>query len=402
VAAHLDHGLDPESGHRARSAAILAAQIGVPLVTDSTTPGSSSTTGRGTEDWARGARYAFLERQRLEIGARYVAIGHHRDDQVETILLRVLLGSGLEGLGGMPAARGPLIRPLLGLSRLELRRSLASSGLEPITDTSNIELSRPRNLIRHRLLPHLQRDDPEIGELVLRLGVSGRGAARAVVESLTRRLAPRPGPAGASIDLPALRSLPSALWPFALALLHRTAGLYYPAPASARRELRQQLERDGGVDCDCGDSWHWSAADSRLELRQRETPVGRFTYTLKVPGELEIPELGVRLSVRREEMAPWMLEGRRSRAAMDLPLTSGDHVIVRNRWPGDRIRPLGCHYGRRLKEVLIDRRVPRSQRDRLPLLCVGNRIAWVPGVTVDDAYRLSPESRPWVARIEPS
>ena len=69
--------------------------------------------------------------------------------------------------------------------------------------------------------------------------------------------------------------------------------------------------------------------------------------------------------------------------------------------PGDRIRPLGCRYERRLKEVLIDRKVPRPERDRLPLLCVGDRVVWVPGITVDDDYRLSTESRPWVARIEP-
>ena len=101
-------------------------------------------------------------------------------------------------------------------------------------------------------------------------------------------------------------------------------------------------------------------------------------------------------------VSAWMLEGRPSRAALDLPLASGDDVTVRNRRPGDRIRPLGCRYSRRLKEVLIDRRVPRHERDRLPLLCLRGRIAWVPGVTVDDSFRLSPASRPWVARIEPA
>jgi tRNA(Ile)-lysidine synthase len=401
VAAHLDHGLDPDSARRARRAAVLADRIGVRFVTESTAPDPSSTE-RGLEDWARGVRYDFLERHRRESGARYVAVGHHRDDQVETILLRLLLGSGLEGIGGMSAVRDALVRPLLTLSRRELTRSLDGTGLEPLTDVSNSEIERPRNLVRHRLLPHLEAADPGIGDHLLRVGSAGRRAAHAVADRLQDRLRPRAERFGASIDLAALSSLPDSLWPFALSLLHRQAGRTYPAPASARRELRQQFERQGGIDCDCGDSWHWQASDRRLELRQRETATGRFTYTLQVPGELEIPELGVRFSVRREAMAPWMLEGRRSKAALDLPLASGDSVIVRNRWPGDRIQPLGCRYGKRLKEVLIDRRVPRPERDRLPLLCLGDRIAWVPGVTVDDAYRLSPDSRPWVARIEPS
>ncbi len=86
---------------------------------------------------------------------------------------------------------------------------------------------------------------------------------------------------------------------------------------------------------------------------------------------------------------------------MALPLARGDTVVVRSRSPGDRIRPLGCAYTKRLKEVLIDRKVPRNERDRLPLLCLGDRIAWVPGVTIDDSFRLTTGSRPWVARLDP-
>lgn len=400
VAAHLDHRLDADSGERARRAAELAARLDIPFRAGSAGL-PPATTARGSEDWARRQRYAFLERQRRAIGARYVAVGHHRDDQIETVLLRMLLGSGLEGLGGMPAVRGTIVRPLLDLSRRDLARSLEASGLEPLADASNVALDRPRNLIRHALYPRLEARHPGTGEQLLQLASGSRSASRAVAERLDLHLDARLEPGGASIDLDALADLPRPLWPFALSLLHRRAGRPYPAPGSARRELRRQLESGAGVDCDCGDSWHWSAADGRLRLSRRETAAGAFTYTLAVPGELEIPELGVRVSVRREAMAPWMLEGRRSKAAMDLPLASGDSVIVRNRWPGDRIRPLGCRYERRLKEVLIDRKVPRPERDRLPLLCVGDRVVWVPGITVDDDYRLSTESRPWVARIEP-
>lgn len=402
VAAHLDHGLDQASARRAAQAAELATQLDVPFVGERAL-GAERFMERGVEDWARDVRYTFLERQRERLGAPYIAMGHHSDDQVETILLRLLMGSGLEGLGGMPAMRGHLVRPLLTRSRSDLEAALASAGLDPVLDTSNLDLDRPRNLVRHRLLPHLRMLEPEIDQLILQLGDASRRVTRATVERLTKRLEPRSRPdgPGASIALDALRSLRAPLWPFALSMLNRTAGLPYPPAASAQRELRQQLERRSAVGCDCGDSWHWMVRAGRLELAPRETPQGRFTYTLEVPGELEIPELGVRLSVQREDLAPWMLEGRPTRAALDLPLVSGDRVVVRNRWPGDRIRPLGCSYSRRLKEVLIDRRVPRFERDRLPLVCVGDRIAWVPGVTVHDAFRLSPDSRPWVARLEP-
>ena len=94
-----------------------------------------------------------------------------------------------------------------------------------------------------------------------------------------------------------------------------------------------------------------------------------------------------------------MLQGSPHRAALALPLTEGDHVTIRNRRPGDRIHPLGGRGSRRLKEVLIDRRVPREVRERLPLLCVGERVAWVPGVTIDERFRLAGHATAWVAEV---
>ena len=94
-----------------------------------------------------------------------------------------------------------------------------------------------------------------------------------------------------------------------------------------------------------------------------------------------------------------MLRGAPDRAGLALPLSAGARVEVRNRRPGDRIRPLGAPGGRRLKEVLIDHRVPRERRDRLPLLVVDGRIAWVPGVTIDEAFRLREGSPVWLAEV---
>ena len=95
-----------------------------------------------------------------------------------------------------------------------------------------------------------------------------------------------------------------------------------------------------------------------------------------------------------------MLRGARDRTGLGLRLEPGERVIVRSRRPGDRLRPLGCAHRRRLKKVLIDHRVPRRNRDRLPLLEVGGRIVWVPGVTVDNDCRLAPGLQVWLAEIE--
>jgi tRNA(Ile)-lysidine synthase len=412
TALHLDHGLDAGSAGRAAAAAEIAGRLEVEVLTERRDVPALRLPGESLEAAARRVRYELLEETRARLGARWVATAHHRDDQAETVLLRMLFGSGLEGLAGIRPVHGTVIRPLLGVPRDALREAIRSAGLPWVEDPTNRDLSVPRNRVRHALLPALSREDEEVSERLVRLaGRAGRAGA-----ALDRRLAPLLGVRvlddGVAVDRAALRRLPPELLPFALAGLHRRAGAPYPAGRAAREELLRQLARPDAdhVACDCGGGWRWEAAGRFLALERAaasEPPV-RFTYTLEIPGEIAIPELGVRVGLHHRPVEPWMFQGSPHRAGLALPLQPGDRVTVRNRRPGDRLHPLGARGSRRLKEVLIDRRIPRSQRDRLPLLCTlsrdergeeTERIAWVPGVTIDQRFRITGEAAAWVAEV---
>lgn len=401
-AAHLDHALDAGSAARAAAAARLAARLGVPLIHERSAVPAGSRTAESAEAAARRARYDFLERTRRRLAARYVATGHHRDDQAETVLLRLLFGSGLEGLAGVRPVHGAVVRPLLGLPRAALLAAVAAAGLAPVEDPTNRDLGVPRNRVRHRLLPALAAEEPDLAPRLARLADRARAAALALDRRLAGCLSISPVGGGLAIDRRALESLPEAVRPFALAWLHRQAGLPYPAGAAARGELLRQLAAGRHAACDCGGGWRWEASGELLILRRAEAarePVADFTYTLEVPGEVYIPEISLRLHLSRRAVEPWMFAGSTRRAGLALPLAEGDRVTLRNRRPGDRIQPLGASGSRRLKAVLIDARVPRQERQRLPLLCVGGRIAWVPGVAVDQRFRLHGEATAWVAEI---
>jgi tRNA(Ile)-lysidine synthase len=408
AAAHLDHAMDPGSAARAAGAARLAARLGVPLIAGRTDVLAGRRTGESAEAAARRERYAFLERARREAGARWIATAHHRDDQAETVLLRTLFGSGLEGLAGIRPVHGAVVRPLLGLPRSALQAAVAAAGLEPVEDPTNRDTGVPRNRVRHRLLPYLKEEDPELPSRLARLArLAGRarGAGGAIERTLGNRLTVRPVEGGIALERAALARLPEALQPFAFAWLHRQAGSPYPAGEAARRELLRQLAGSRGearAACDCGGGWRWEATGELLILRrlaESRERVPDFTYTLEIPGELEVPEIAVRVRVSRRAVEPWMFQGSAHRAALALPLAEGDHVTIRNRRPGDRIHPLGAGGSRRLKEVFIDRRVPRHVRERLPLLCVGERVAWAPGVTIDERFRLAGHTTAWVAEV---
>ncbi len=401
-AAHLDHGLDAGSPGRAAATARLCAQLGVPLRSGRRDVAGERRGSESLEAAARRLRYRFLDEERRELGARWVLTAHHADDQAETLLLRCIYGSGIAGLGGIAERHGRVLRPLLDLRRRQLAATLSEIGLRPVEDPTNGDLSVPRNRVRHRLIPALEPRWPSLERDLSAVARAARGARQrldVVVEAATRM---RREARGVSVDRAALETLPGALWPFALARAARLAGLDYPAGRDARRELRRQLASGDAVGCDQGDGWRWRSAGSRLVLEAAATPTApeSFFRTFTAPGEVEIPEVGLRVRLRPTRQRPWMLRGAADRTGLGLRLRPGAAVTVRSRRPGDRIRPLGCSYGRRLKEVLIDHRVPRHERDRLPLLEVGGRIAWVPGVTVHHDCRLAPGLQVWLAEIE--
>ncbi|HUP23559.1 MAG TPA: tRNA lysidine(34) synthetase TilS [Thermoanaerobaculia bacterium] len=269
VAAHLDHGLDPDSAARRRRAAYLAEQLAVPFLWARRDVAAARERRATLEETARRVRYEYLEEVRNEVGGRWIATAHHRDDQLETLLLRLLQGTGPLGLAGIRPRAGSVVRPLLELSRAELRNAAASGGLEPIEDPTNFRLDAARNRLRLLVLPRLLEEEPNLAERAGDLAAAARGAGEAIDRALRGRLAIEPHSAASSrltVPLSALRELPEPLLPLALALLHRRSGAQHPPTGAACRELGRQLAAGGRVGGDCGGGWRWRSCRGSLHL----------------------------------------------------------------------------------------------------------------------------------------
>jgi tRNA(Ile)-lysidine synthase len=157
VAAHLDHGLRPGSAADAEFCAGLCRNLDMPLRSAAADVRARAARERGgLEQAARRERYAFLRRVRDEEGASAIAVAHTRDDQAETLLLRLLRGAGATGLAGMRPRAGDVLRPLLGVSREEVLVHLRERGLAWLEDPSNADTAHRRNRVRHELLPYLE------------------------------------------------------------------------------------------------------------------------------------------------------------------------------------------------------------------------------------------------------
>jgi tRNA(Ile)-lysidine synthase len=154
--AHVNHQLRPEAGRDEQFCREFAARLSLPLHVEAVDVRQYAASQRlSIEDAARRLRYESLRRCALEMRADRVAVGHTRDDQAETFLLKLIRGAGMTGLGGVYPQRGEVIRPLLDVSREELREYLRSAGQAWVEDDTNADLKNPRNRIRHRVLPEL-------------------------------------------------------------------------------------------------------------------------------------------------------------------------------------------------------------------------------------------------------
>lgn len=374
---HVDHGLRPESSADAAFVRDLAGRYGLPVDVATVTVDRDGS----LEAAARTARYAALDAHADRIGAQRIALGHTADDQAETVLMRVLEGTGVRGLAGIPAMRGRIVRPLLDVRRGALVDLLRRAGLAWIEDPSNRDPRFARNRIRHEVLPQLAAAvGGDVVPALTSVARQARNAADALEQLGRRQLARLAHLEDDAIVLPraALGDLPRTLGAEVLRQASVGLGGRTSLRAWEHRGLTRALAtppprrpfRLGGISID--------VSGDRVRLG-RATPPPLRARLLPVPGMVALAEIDRVIEARLLPAAGYAIRSEVTCAAFDaddLPLP----LSIRGRLSGDRFVPFGGAAERRLKTVLIDAKVPRWQRDRVPLVIAGGAIVWVGGV----------------------
>jgi len=389
VVAHADHGIHPESATVARRVEALARAYELPVVMERLGLGLGT-----SETRAREARYDWLRRLARETGARYLFTAHHADDQVETVLLRVLGGSGPAGLAGMAAVSpvplgrgggggaGPLlVRPLLPFRAAAIHRYLAAHGLSGWRDPANGDPAHLRSWLRGELLPAIRERIPDVERRLGRLARQARLVRTAWDQALDQLPGLRPEVAGetVSVDRAALLGLPRALQVTLLAALARRAGCVV-GPSRAARALRALRHAGSGSTADLGAGWRLERTPDRLRLLP--PPSGPEPEPIPLEGARGEAEWGGWRVVWQVEPAPPPAEQvRDGLTAWFAPA----RLRVRSWRAGDQLRPLRGR-GRRLAvRCFQDKHVPRSERRRWPLVEEEGELLWIPGVCRSDA-----------------
>jgi len=334
--AHFDHGWREDSQDDRDFVASMAAQWGYAFHTVRAADGIPH-----TESAARTARYAFLRRTATETNSTAIAMGHTQDDQVETLLLHLLRGSGSRGLGAMRRRDRDLARPLLDISRHEIETYLARLHLTPRRDPSNEDPRFTRNRLRQQVLPAIDAFDPAARDLLART---------ADILSEEDRFLDN-----------AIAHLPDDL------VRDRVAFARLP-PALQRRLVRRLVPDAGFLEVEAlrrGEPPSTTAAEAASPARLAVTTCACDPVTFKARDQV----------------------GHLDGDLVQLPLS------VATRRPGDRMRPLGQKTAKRLQDILVDAHIPRHLRDSLPVVSDREEIVWIPGVTVAESKRVTSATR---------
>lgn len=400
--AHVNHQLRDGAAEDQAFCAALADRLGLPFdATAVDVRALSAQGGMSIEAAAHTARHRALIEAATRLKADRVALGHTLDDQAETVLLRLLRGAGSKGLAGMHPRNGFFVRPFLHLRRAQLRELLVAGGHHFRLDPSNEDRSIPRNRIRADLLPLLEREfNPRVVEV---LGVEAELAREdwryleTTAESLLGVAAIADKDAW-RVDATQIVAAPVAVARAALRILmERSSGGRPIGLRHVERALMLCGGRGGPLDLPghrmerIGDA---VVLTSRGRQRGRATASAAWAsaYPLAVPGETRVPEAACAISAQFGALdagSALLLTGRGDAAAVSADRVSGP-LGVRSRRPGDRLRLPGLAGRKKLQDLFVDRKVPRDQRDRVPLVVDRqDRIVWVPGHAVANEFRVT-------------
>ncbi|MCL0041226.1 tRNA lysidine(34) synthetase TilS [Dehalococcoidia bacterium] len=407
--AHLNHQLrGAEADADAEYVSSLARRLGIAATIETRdVKAYQSATRSSLEEAAREVRYAFFAEVAQATGAGAVAVGHTADDQAETLLMHLIRGTGLLGLRGMqPRSRWRLpdeetqltvIRPLLEISREDTEAYCAACELSPRLDSSNISSKYLRNRIRAELMPVLLEYTPGIRES---LGRAARTVAADIahLDEEVARLWDSVAverPDAVALDNQAFSVLPPALKRHLLrSALGRLLGDLRDIELVHIEDLLKVMERPAGkrLSLPGGLAFHGGYTES-LITKSKDAPcplpplVGE--HKLVIPGETMLSGWGVKAKVIENKVCP---VDAGYKACLDFDLT-GAELIVRSRRDGDRFHPLGMDNSKKLQDFMVDAKIPRAWRDRVPLVCAGERIIWVAGWRIDHRVRVTDSTR---------
>jgi len=405
--AHLNHQLrGAESKADAQYVADLARRLDIPATIEQRdVKGYKAQAHTSLEEAAREVRYTFLAQVARSIGADRTAVGHTTDDNIETILMHLVRGTGTRGLRGLqPYTEWKsktdsliIIRPLLEVSREETAGYCHRHDLRPRIDTSNLSLSPLRNRIRHQLLPLLRSYNPRVDEALLRtariagdeLSFLDKEIARVWDEIAQDQVNT------IILDKEKFRQLPPALKRHLLRTsIEKLLGNIRDIETRHIEQIMAASNKPAGKRLSLPEGLIFSIDYDKYLLGQDLASLSPFPtlsgeFPLKIPGETLLPGWHLKAIIMPPEA---IKDASGYKAYFDFDKTGSD-LMVRSRQRGDQFQPLGLSQPKKLGEFMIDARIPHAWRQQIPIVCSPEHILWVVGWRIDERVKVTESTK---------
>lgn len=414
-AVHLNHQLRGEEAEAdARYVEEMARRLNIPAIIESRNVLSYKNKYRlSPEEAAREVRYTFFAETAARLGTDRVVVGHTQDDHIETILMHIIRGTGTRGVRGLqPVSRWQMggnivtvVRPLLAITREETQAYCRANKLEPRSDATNESLAPLRNKVRLQLVPLLREYNPRIAEALLR----------------TAKIA--------DDEIDFIAKLGDIAWAQNAkiknnAVIINKDGLKGAHPAVRRYLLRQAIEQLVGNlrDVEAHHIENTLAALGKPAGKMIQLPYGLVfvieydnflitadpaalcpfppfngEYELKVPGNTTAGNWTVRTEIiERKSIGATPINTSAAIGKFTAYLDYGmvkDNLTIRTCRPGDRFQPLGMKSLKKLGIFMIDARIPRAWRSRIPIMCTDEQIIWVSGYRIDERCKVTAKTK---------
>ncbi|HET6282808.1 MAG TPA: tRNA lysidine(34) synthetase TilS [Polyangia bacterium] len=383
--ATVDHGMRPEARIEAGRVAERAAALDLPwhLLTVDVAAARRAARGSSWQEAARAVRLQALQELAVRQGAHHVALGHQADDQAETVLFRVLRGTGVRGLGGIPYQRKPFIRPLLDVRRRAVLAYLKRRSISFVEDSSNADLRFARARLRQRVLPVLEAENPRVVEALLALAADAARVTAAGHDADAADVADMANVA--NVDRRSVSRGAAAV----IEQLQQRGGSASVNVRGGRVEVAYGKSRFVPARGDASAAAAGDAAEGPREI----TIVAPGAYSWATETARDPRSFVVEISEQRQPPRP---ASEPSGAAFDADVLR-QPLRLRARRPGDRMVPRGGAGSRKLSDLFIDAKISRDQRAAVPVLTTADDIIlFVPGLRPSEFGRPTRATSRWV------
>jgi tRNA(Ile)-lysidine synthase len=411
--AHLNHQIRGEESEKdARYVAQLAQNLHLPAsIAKRDVVSYQREHHLSLEEGAREVRYRFLAETAGLLGIDKVAVGHTQNDQVETILMHIIRGTGTQGLRGLQPSRAmqfagqrlTVIRPLLGIRREETEEYCSLLQLRPCLDASNYSRSPLRNRTRLELLPVLQSYNPEIFEALLRISQIAQDDFELLdveTEKIRGQIIRRQGTSLILEKSRLLKLAPALQRQLLRKAISDLLGTLKDIEARHIEEILGALRKPAGKKIILPQGLIFSIEYKSYLLGKNPEELVPFVplkgeFDITLPGKTRVPGWAIDTRVIPPEQMPGKVFGSDNdilSACFDKDKV-GDTIKIRARRRGDRFQPLGMGQLKRLGEFMIDARIPQTWRDKIPILYSPQQIIWVAGWRIDERVKVTESTR---------